>query len=982
MTAPPIIVALVERFSHHQSEYMLPHYNEALLRRDFLDPFFGALGWDMENKRGYAEAYREVIHEESLKIEDSSRSPDYTFRIGVTRKFFVEAKKPSVDIVTAFEPAYQLRRYGWSATLALSVLTTFRDFCVYDCRVPPEEADRPSDHRVLKIHFEEYVDRWEEIYAIFARESILKGAFDKFASSKTPPRGTIPPDARFLEQINGWRKALAKNLAQSNDLSQAHLNYAVGQTIDRIVFLRICEDRGTEKFGTLFEAAQGSGIYAKLIEIFRKADRYYNSGLFYLSKQRGRSGEPDELTPKLNINDYVLRNILKPLYEKNPYEFRFVPIEILGQVYEQFLGCVIQVHDHHADVVEKPEVKKAGGIVYTPSYIVDFIVNRTIAALCKGKTPADVAKLRILDPACGSGTFLIGAYNYLLDWHLEWYVSHEDPKKGHIYETRTGWRLSEAERRRILLTNIYGVDIDAQAVEVTKLSLMLKLLEGASKDALEIQFKETHEPVLPNLDGNIRAGNSLIASDFYKLDGTAGLAIEQRKRINAFDWDREFRETMTNGGFDAVIGNPPYVLLQREFKDPLQYVYFHKHYFAAFKVDLYHLFIEKVVRLTRSGGFASLITPSNYLTNNYLVKLRRYMIQKGKLQNLTVIDGKVFQHRSVDTAIFVARKVEKQPGTLQLVRSRALPGLPQLSTTPLRTSQVLSSPEVLFTGGNRGATSLWRRLDRSCIALGAKAYVNFGKQLRDRTQYPNDVLEVTNLSDVPANYVPCYTGNDVERYSVRWSGLACLNDTTAQRGGCWNPARQDQLNKLLTRQIGFWPEYALDDRGYQCLNTVFMINPKSTDIDMYCLLAALNSKLLRAHWLDKYYDRRRTFPKIKGTYIKKLPIPTSLFDPKEENGALGNDLRQEAHRAIELRERLHNASPSESSFLNRECEVVDRRIDTLVYRLYGLTNDEIAVVNKIADDHSTLEAAFRAASNIIPEAVPPIAAMPSTIEEG
>lgn len=959
MPVPPIIAELVERFNLHRSEYMLSHYNETLLRRDFLDPFFTALGWDMQNERGYAAAYREVIHEESFKSTDGSRSPDYTFRIGAARKFFVEAKKPSVDITTNFDAAYQLRRYGWSATLPLSVLTNFKDFCVYDCRVPPEHGDRPGDHRVMRISCDQYVERWDEIYGIFARESILKGLFDRFADSKAPRRGTAQPDERFLAQINGWRKDLAKDIARLNNVGQAELNYAVGQTIDRLIFLRICEDRGTEKFGTLLEATKGSGIYGRLLDIFRKADAYYNSGLFYLKGQRHRIGHPDEITPSLKIGDNLLREIIKPLYEKNPYEFRFIPIEILGQVYEQFLGWVIQVEGHKADVIEKPEIKKAGGVVYTPDYVVKHIIERTVAPLCQGKTPKDVSRLRVLDPACGSGTFLLSAYDYLLQWHLDWYVKHEGPKKGRIYETQAGWRLTEAERRRILLTNIYGVDIDAQAVEVTKLSLLLKLLEGASKEALELQFRASHEPALPDLDGNIRAGNALIASDFYDIPGTAQLDIASRRRVNAFDWDREFETIMSSGGFDAVVGNPPYVLLQQDFKEPLQYEYFHKHYLAAFKVDLYHLFIERAIRLTKAGGYCSLITPSNYLTNNYMAGLRRFMVENGFLENVTVIDGRVFQRRSVDTAVFNAKKSQKRPQRIDLLRAKAAPGLPTLSTLTVRTANVLASEEVLFTGGNDDATALWGRLSKACNVVSSIAYVNFGKQLRDREEFPEDVIKLGAIEDMPDGYAPCYTGEDVSRYAIKWSGLACRTDRAAKRGGCWDASRQDQINKLLTRQIGFWPEFGIDVNGFQCLNTAFMVNVKSPDIDPFLLMGILNSKVLRAFWLDKYYDRRRTFPKIKGTYIEKLPVPKSLSDPTGEISSIYDDLRSQVGAAIDLRRQIGEANPREIEFLRRECDGVDRAIDALVCRLYNLSDEEIAIVDRIVEQHLSVESAFK-----------------------
>ena len=317
----------------------------------------------------------------------------------------------------------------------------------------------------------------DDIAGTFSPKAIKQGSFDKFAERKG--KGTATVDAAFLEEIEKWREMLAKNLAARNpDLKPRELNYAVQVTIDRIIFLRMCEDRGIETYGTLMALLNGPEVYGKLKQLFRNADDRYNSGLFYFRKEKDRD-EPDELTPALKIDDKVLKEILKSLYYPgSPYEFSVLPAEILRQVYEQFLGKVIRLTaGGQARVEDKPEVKKAGGVYYTPKYIVDYIVEHTLGKLLgeptpspptplpqggegstgdslsragdKAKsqsslspaggegrgegvkrrmTPKQVAKLKILDPACGSGSFLLGAYQRLLDWHRDWYVA-DGPEK-------------------------------------------------------------------------------------------------------------------------------------------------------------------------------------------------------------------------------------------------------------------------------------------------------------------------------------------------------------------------------------------------------------------------------------------------------------------------------------------------------------------------------------------------------------------------
>jgi predicted type IV restriction endonuclease len=476
MTAPKEIIDLVERFDLHRDSYHSGKYNETQLRREYIDPFFKALGWDVDNTAGYAEAYKDVIHEDAIKVGSATKAPDYSFRIGGTRKFFVEAKKPSVNIAEEIGPAYQLRRYAWSAKLPLSILTDFEEFAIYDCRIKPDKSDKASTARIMYLSDRDYLNRWDEIAAIFSKEAVLKGSFDKYADKSRLKKGTAEVDAAFLSDIEVWRQTLAQNIALRNPkLTQRELNFAVGKTIDRIIFLRICEDRGIEPEVQLMALQNGTNIYQRLIRIYYNADDKYNSGLFHFRLEKDRFEPPDDLTLNLTIDDKPLKEIFKSLYyPESPYEFSVLPADILGQVYEQFLGKVIYLtQGHRAKVEDKPEVKKAGGVYYTPTYIVDYIVKNTVGKLLEGKKPGprgSASNIRILDPACGSGSFLIGAYQYLLDWHRDRYIEDGPEKwaKGRnpalCQIIRGEWRLTTAERKRILLNNIYGVDIDHQAV--------------------------------------------------------------------------------------------------------------------------------------------------------------------------------------------------------------------------------------------------------------------------------------------------------------------------------------------------------------------------------------------------------------------------------------------------------------------------------------------------------------------------------------
>lgn len=642
MPAPARLIELIKIFEANKDEYKSQSYKEFRLRKEFLDPLFECLGWDMSNSSGYAEAYKDVVHEDSLRIDGNSKAPDYSFRIGGTRKFFVEAKAPSVNIKTDISPAFQLRRYGWSAKLPLSILTDFEEFAVYDCRIRPKSTDRAAVARTIYFTYKDYIDKWDEMAAIFSKEAILKGSFDRYSIDTKRKRGTAEVDDSFLEEIERWRLEFAKNIATRNPrVTVRDLNSSVQRIIDRIVFLRIAEDRGIEPYGRLRDILKGAGVYKRLCSIFEQADARYNSGLFHFNQKEGNAETLDRISLGLKIDDTILRGILGGLYfPESPYEFSVLPSDILGQVYERFLGKEIRLKGRSAEIVEKPEVKKSGGVYYTPTHVVRRIVDQSLLSKLKGKTPTqlsgndarlkDTTALSVLDPACGSGSFLIEAYQTLLDWHLIYYSNdgaekYSNGSNPRLYATGDGThRLTISEKRRILLTHIFGVDIDRQAVEVTKLSLLLKLLEGESKDEIARQMDMFNTRVLPDLAGNIKCGNSLISSDLFEHLNPSIFEDDELYRINVFNWEDEFATIFTGGGFDVVIGNPPYDVLE---KDRLKASWPHEtlkdyiatsgHYSAALqgKSNLFRFFTIKSLGLLKRGGHFGMIMPMALLAD-------------------------------------------------------------------------------------------------------------------------------------------------------------------------------------------------------------------------------------------------------------------------------------------------------------------------------------------------------------------------------
>lgn len=887
MAAPKEILNLVKRFDENREAFLSGAYSEAQVRIDFIDPFFAALGWDIRNERGKLEPYREVIHEDSLRIGGSVEAPDLCFRIGNTRKFFVECKKPSVNLKEGINPAYQLRRYAWSAKLPFSILTDFEEFIVYDCRTKPKENDSPKIARHLYLTYKDYPAKWDEIAAVFSREAVLSGSFDKYAQKMKGKRGAEEVDDDFLEQIERWRESLAKNIAFLNPkLTVRELNFAVQQTIDRIIFLRICEDREIESFGSLRSLLNGNNIYKRLMELFYKADHRYNSGLFHFSNERGRDEPPDELSPTLSIDDKPLKEVFEKLYYPSPYAFSVIPADILGHVYERFLGKVISLtKDHNAKVEEKPEVRKAGGVYYTPTYIVDYIVKNTVGKLLDGKTPKQAEKLKILDPACGSGSFLIGAYQYLIDWHRNWYFK-DGPQKHQkvLYQTKENeWFLTTAEKKRILINNIFGVDIDTQAVEVTKLSLLLKVLENENEQTLEKQLKLLHERALPDLSNNIKCGNSLIGPDFYEHQQLSMLADDERYRINVFDWDKAFQDIMKSGGFDAVIGNPPYgAYLDDTVKEFIN----SKFTFQNYQLDSYLLFLEKSIKnLLRKQGFYAMIVPNPWLTNLLQKNTRKYVACNTRIIEIVHFKFPVFPKVTVDTQIVILQNSlpNKWIAAASIVESLdAFEG----HATDAKIS-IIKHKQEKWCALNGGVINIFltpeeEQLRDKClensnlleeyfdINVGIKPY-QVGKGIPPQTKQivENRVYD----SEKPADkqYRQYLRGRDIGRYYINPTEMRYI------KYGQWlaepRPAANfDAPSKIFMRQTGDSLVAALDTSKYLCLNNMHVMVPKNHAVNINYILGIINSRLLNWYYHTLNPEVGEALAEVKRANVAQLPI--------------------------------------------------------------------------------------------------------------
>lgn len=926
MPAPQRIKELVENFKANFKHVQSPDYREEDLRNHFLNPFFQELGWDMEDRAGKG-PMRDVYYEKTIK----SGAPDYGFYTDGKRRFFVEAKNPSVNVCTSQTAALQLRGYGWSAKVPLSILTDFEELSIYDTTVKPKPSDQARVARIggTCIKYTEFVERWDEIAAIFSREAVIAGSLEKFEGMHA--NQTV--DKELLVDISRWREMFAKNIANRNQVSEERLNRIVQDTIGRILFLRICEDRGIAHEGDLSAVAEGDGAYAKLFKLFKKAEQRYDSDLF----------EVDSIAD-LVIDDDVLKEVISALYfPKSQYKFDAIPAEILGQVYEQFLGKVIRLTEGgHAKVEEKPEVRKSGGIYYTPTFVVEYIVRNTIGKLVEGKTPKEIKTLSIVDPACGSGSFLLGAYKFLANWYRDWYVEddaikHEKAKK--IYrDAAQQWQLMPEERKRILIAHIYGVDLDRQAVELAKLSLMLEALGAPEQQSL----------MLPRLGKNIKSGNSLIGTDYFVSQPTPD-SVEMA-RINAFDWEIEFDDVFKRGGFDVVIGNPPW----GADLDSQMRKYLNRRFPEVADFETAQYFTLKALELShRVVGF---ILPNTISLNVHAKEFRKSVLSKksaSELIDLSEVD--IFLGPGVRSLIIILGlgdkcNVSKAERSNNILSFRLQREIDQGDLRGLETwKRLFSKPDAKSALVDR-LLSICKPLAEYCeVRQGYIPYrtttlvKRFGeikaKQiLKGRLWHSNKKESVEYQKELQ--------GGDVGRYELNWSGVWV-------KYGPWIstflPLDIFSGPRVLIREITSKYPKALvatyTDETYVHNPSVLAVLPKDVYPAPKFILGVLCSKLMSVIFLEVApKGKKGLFPKIIITDAKRLPFPEiDLHNPKLRESY--KNIIEWVDQTLALNKQLSTTeSLSEKTAFERQIAAADQQIDQLVYKLYGLTEEEVRAV--------------------------------------
>ena len=991
------IVKLVNTFK--TSEIRLNNEGEAQIENNFIRPLFKYLNWNTENDGLAIPDYEFVVQ----RTNRYGKRPDYVLQLDGQHLLVIDAKQVKLDMHDprwmnqVYAYAYSTQSLAPSRKIDFAILTDFQEFVVLDCTLYAGNPKAVAKFKVLDWRYNDYVTQFDTLWELFERANMRQaactrgtdapeGLWARALSPKKVKANRIPPDKAFLMEMDddktGWRVRLAKDMKKHNPAADgALITAAVQLLIDRLIFVKALSDREIEDdyLSQLAETVERDGLaesdtgwLTACRAIFTKLNEFYNGSIF----------EPRPELEAVTVSNKVVRAIIHDLQPENSsYNFAVLPVEILGTIYERFLGRVVRTTDKQVKIEDKPEVRKAGGVYYTPQYIVNYIVQNTVGKLLEQcRTPEDVAKLKILDPACGSGSFLLGAYNALIGWHISYYSDKarltKRDRAAVYYDSDGRVRLTAKLKRQILLNNLYGVDIDRQAVEVTRFSLSLKALEDIRQGEVHEERNLFKQTVLPDLSQNIKCGNSLIGPDYFTDQMFSD--TDELKRVNPFDWKREFPQ----GDFDAVIGNPPYIRMEtfKEIKD-----YLKAHYVCHDeRSDIYAYIIERAHKVLKTGGLFGMIVSNKFLRANYGKPLRDFIQKNASVNRIVDFAGlPVFKGATVRTIVFLSSH-EKQKVTLLYtpplpidVFANVETGLYTIETAATKTTYEVSSTALakdVWSFATQDADALLNRLEKETTPLAE--YCN-GLICRGVVSGLTEAFVIdaeTRTNILKANpkaaeiIKPFLNGRDIRRYALEpkdiyliytYHGVKIssypaienhlkpfkeqLKERATKQG--WYELQQPQYAyvkhfespKIVFPDIATTPRFVLDENGFYGSNTMYFIPGR----DLF-LLGLLNSKLA-----DFYFrtvcagleGKNETYLRFFGQYLEGFPVTKS--DDKARHGKMV----QLVESMLALHKHKATAkTQADQELYQRQIEATNREIDALVYELYGLTPEEVKIV--------------------------------------
>ncbi|MDP2906307.1 MAG: N-6 DNA methylase [Nanoarchaeota archaeon] len=782
-----------------------------------------------------------------------------------------------------------------------------------------QEKDWWKNTLFEQLGYKDYLEKFALLW-LLSKEGTINDDLEKYAASKGKRVPRMPIDKELLSKLLQYRMKLSKEISKISKYNETEIDELVQRLLIRLLFIRNCEDRGFETKYKLLSIVEGFKTHKRgLSKFLRAVFDYYNS------RYNGSIFKEAEID-KIRFDEKLLAEIIEGLYytaDRLKYNFNIIPADVMGSLYEQYLGHILKKTPQSAKLKEGKVHRKEQGIYYTPTYIVDYIVRNTLGELLKGKK-VDASKIRVLDPACGSGSFLVKAFDVLNEHYAK-------DKESYGQKTLAGNDITYSAKERILKNNIFGVDLDKQAAEIARLNLLLRIAAQEQK--------------LPLLEQNIKIGNSLI--DDEKVVGD-----------KAFKWEEQFKEIMDKEGFDVIIGNPPYVDIKQ--LDPkIVRHFFNKYSTVENRMNLYAVFVEKALSLLKEGGYFGFIIPNSILYNESYTKLRELLLKSVAFKKIVRLPDNIFENVKVETIILIYQK-KKEDSKKENCEVFIYPRDVTISSISKENcNQVLyfnqnawnkSDSKTINISTSKLFNKLLDKIEEQTkplielcdFSLGLTPYDKYKghtkKQIEERVFH-----SVTKKNET---FKPLLSGANIIRYGIFWDKKEYIS-----YGGWLGASREQRFftkPRIIVRQIisgkplRIYTGYTEEEFYNAQIGFNILVKDENIVLTKY-ILAILNSMLMNFYHKEKYLDpSKNLFQKILIANAKKFPIKVIPLSEQKKIILL-------VDRMLSLNKRLNeigDKQTDERARLEEEIKKTDAEIDELVYKIYGITEKEKKIIEE------------------------------------
>ena len=981
--------ALVTKYSHAKESGQLENSSEETVRM-WINELLQLFDWDVQNTHQVLQERRlnKSSRDRLREIESTNNKPDYSLVSGNLHLAFLDAKALDVDIENDSKVAFQIRSYGWSAGTLYSFVTNFESIAIYDCSVKPSVTDNASIARLYFFRIEDYVENLNTLALYLYRPSVLNYPLIKLSYPG------IALDSEFANYLRDFRIKLVEDiLSHRQDYSLETLSVWSQIIIDRIIFIRVCEARGLEREGLLKEY-QASGFW----QSFKKSAyidfyKHYDGPIF------DRISSIDALT----ISDGIFDDLLSNLYYPSPYRFDVIPINVLSSIYELFLGYKLEIEDGHVVSVLKESLKKQNGVVVTPLHIVRKVLERTFDDnSLSGLSYDELINFRILDPACGSGIFIVETLS-LLERYAVNALETNDDKVIQIGDRRL---LKLEARKQIASSCLYGVDIDREAVEVTKLSVALRLIDDYTPEVFE-EAGLLGSMILSGIGDNIKCGNSLVSSDILEMYPTLNEYVDELKETNIFDWEEVFPDVFEDGGFDFVIGNPPYVEVKNyNVGLPTMASYIKRKYPASKngKIDLAIPFIEQGLNLLNENGRLGYIVQKRFFKTDYGKKIRELVAEEEILNNIyDYLETDLFPGRITYVAVLVCDKCKEHNSTI--VYSTSDEKAPSITFPQVFAREPIwdfSNPEL--TKWRIDAANRLGTVEKACsIKVGIQVLYDGVYQIKQAVIAGDAIEGCSEVGDVKVEKSACrpllcnvnfrpftypkittfaifpyrMKNGEVERiefsdYKKRFpragayllANKRLLTETVQlfpslhdgfNAEESWHFYTREQNHKEYTEKVcvpmtSQFPEACVlfDGKTYcDNANMYFVTIPdNSSAIKLYALAAIFNSSWFATLARSIANPQQNGYFKFNKQFLDPLPFPCVSLDNEDR---YIKDLAAIAQKIERINQRIAK-SPTTKGNYTKALSALWNELDDIVEKLYGVDNDPLLRMKVIRDD--------------------------------